>query len=73
MGALPTLYAATVPGVGGGDFVGPDGRGEQRGHPTLVRATAAAYDPSTAGRLWTVSERLTGVVYPLPAATDAAR
>ena len=33
MGALPTLYAATEPGLAGGTYVGPDGFAEQRGHP----------------------------------------
>ena len=35
MGALPTLRAATDPGVRGGQYYGPDGIGEQRGHPKL--------------------------------------
>ena len=42
MGALPTLYAATEPGLDGGVYIGPDGRGEQRGHPTIVQPNAAA-------------------------------
>ena len=33
MGALPTLRAATDPGVLGGQYFGPDGFGEQRGYP----------------------------------------
>ena len=33
VGALSLLYAATEPGLEGGTYVGPDGRGEQRGHP----------------------------------------
>ncbi len=36
MGALPSLYAATAPGVEGGTFVGPDGFMEQRGYPHPV-------------------------------------
>jgi NAD(P)-dependent dehydrogenase (short-subunit alcohol dehydrogenase family) len=61
MGALPTLYAATEPGLDGGVYIGPDGRGEQRGHPTIVQPNAAARDPETARRLWDVSEELTAV------------
>ena len=38
MGALPTLYAATEPGLEGGTYVGPDGFTEQRGNPEPVRA-----------------------------------
>lgn len=63
MGALPTLYAATFPAVRSGDYVGPDGFGEQRGHPKLVGMTASARDDATANRLWTASEELTGVYY----------
>jgi len=68
MGALPTLYAATQD-VPGGSYTGPDGWQEQRGHPTLVGRSAAAHDEQTARRLWDLSERLTGVGFPLtPAA-----
>lgn len=63
MGALPTLYAATVPSLPGGSFIGPDGFAEQRGYPRRVRASAAANDAATALRLWRVSEQLTGVTY----------
>jgi NAD(P)-dependent dehydrogenase (short-subunit alcohol dehydrogenase family) len=69
MGALPTLYAATVTDLPGGSFVGPDGFMEQRGHPKLVRASGAAYDTETARRLWEVSEKLTGVQYAFRPAT----
>ncbi len=63
MGALPTLYAATFPAIRSGDYVGPDGFGEQRGHPKLVGMNASARDDAVANRLWTVSEDLTGVRY----------
>ncbi|WP_165985095.1 oxidoreductase [Streptomyces sp. YIM 98790] len=65
-GALTTLYAA-VQDLPGASYVGPDGFGEMRGAPTLVGRTQAASDPATARRLWTVSEELTGVVFPEPA------
>jgi len=61
MGALPTLYAATEPGLEGGTYVGPDGIGEQRGHPKIVKPNRAARDAGTARRLWDVSAELTGV------------
>jgi NAD(P)-dependent dehydrogenase (short-subunit alcohol dehydrogenase family) len=68
MGALPTLYAATMD-IPGGSFVGPDGLGEQRGHPHLVGRSGAAQDTEVAKKLWTLSEELTGVSFPLtPAA-----
>ncbi len=66
-GALPQLYAATAPGVSGGQFFGPHGWAELRGHPTVVRPAASATDPATAQRLWTLSEELTGVHFDLPA------
>jgi NAD(P)-dependent dehydrogenase (short-subunit alcohol dehydrogenase family) len=61
MGALPTLYAATQPGLEGGTYVGPGGFQEQRGHPKIVQPSGRARDPETASRLWEVSERLTAV------------
>ena len=69
MGALPSLYAATVPDLPGGTFIGPDGRGEQRGHPKVVTAADKAYEEEDWRRLWEVSEQLTGVVYEWPQAT----
>jgi NAD(P)-dependent dehydrogenase (short-subunit alcohol dehydrogenase family) len=62
-GALPQLYAATAPGVEGGEYYGPDGRGEMRGFPKEVRAKRAAYDSQIGARLWNISEELTGVAY----------
>ncbi len=62
-GAWSQLYAATAPGVAGGQFFGPAGRTELRGHPALVRPDEKATDPDTARRLWEVSTDLTGVTY----------
>ncbi len=63
-GALPLLYAATAPDVQGGQYFGPDGWGEMRGHhPKLVAFSAAAHDEPAAARLWSVSEELTGVTF----------
>ncbi|MDG4810893.1 oxidoreductase [Micromonospora sp. WMMD1120] len=67
-GAWSQLYAATDPAVRGGDFVGPDGRNEMRGHPTLVQPSAAATDAENGRRLWEISEKATGVHYVFPAA-----
>jgi NAD(P)-dependent dehydrogenase (short-subunit alcohol dehydrogenase family) len=64
-GALPTLYAASSPAVKGGDYIGPDGIGEFKGWPTVVKAKPQAMDEAVGRKLWTVSEELTGVVYPL--------
>ena len=66
MGALPQLYAATHPDVESGQFIGPNGRREQKGYPALVEPLEAARDRGTARRLWDVSEELSGVYYSLP-------
>jgi len=71
MGALPTLYAATVPDLPGGTFVGPGGFMEQRGHPKIVTAMGKAYVEADWRRLWEVSEELTGVHYAFGAAAPA--
>ncbi len=63
MGALPQLYAATAPEVRGGEYFGPDGIGESRGHPKRVDSTKASKDAAAARRLWEVSEDMTGVRY----------
>jgi NAD(P)-dependent dehydrogenase (short-subunit alcohol dehydrogenase family) len=60
-GALPTLYAATMPDVSGGDYYGPDGLGELRGHPTRVESSKASRDETVAARLWDRATELTGV------------
>jgi NAD(P)-dependent dehydrogenase (short-subunit alcohol dehydrogenase family) len=65
MGALPTLRAATDPGVLGGQYYGPDGFGEQRGYPKVVASSAKSHDVEVQRRLWAVSEDLTAVVYPV--------
>ena len=62
MGALPLLFAATED-LASGAYVGPDGVGEQRGHPKLVGMSGRAKDGEAARRLWEVSEELTGVHY----------
>ncbi len=64
-GALPTLRAATDPGVQGGQYYGPDGIGEVKGHPKLVASSAQSHDEDIQRRLWTMSEELTGVTYPV--------
>ena len=63
-GALPTLYAATAPDAQGGVYIGPDGFNAFRGSPTVEQPRPQALDEGAAQRLWTVSEELTGVVYP---------
>ena len=63
MGALPTLRAATDPRAEGGDYFGPRGLYEIRGYPKPVGSTPAAKNELDAGRLWDISEKLTGVSF----------
>lgn len=65
MGALPTLRAATDPEVTGGQYYGPGGIGEQRGHPKPVEASRQAHDIELQQRLWAVSQELTGIRFPV--------
>lgn len=65
MGALPTLYAATDPDLHGGEFIGPDGKGNRKGYPTVTNEEQKLFKQPVAERLWEVSEQLTGVTYPL--------
>ena len=60
-GGLPQLYAATEPGVRGGQLFGPAGFREHRGRVTEVQPSAEASDPAVGKRLWSVVEELTGV------------
>jgi NAD(P)-dependent dehydrogenase (short-subunit alcohol dehydrogenase family) len=63
-GALPGLYAATMPDVAGGRYWGPDGMREMKGAPALAKIAPQAGDKAVWQRLWTVSEALTRVMYP---------
>jgi NAD(P)-dependent dehydrogenase (short-subunit alcohol dehydrogenase family) len=65
MGALPTVRAATDPAVLGGQYYGPGNRGEIRGYPKLVTSSPESHDQAVQQRLWTVSEELTGVTFPV--------
>jgi len=65
MGALPTLRAATDPGVRGGEYYGPSGPFETSGHPRRVGSSRRSHDADAQRRLWAESERLTGVTYPV--------
>jgi len=62
-GALPVLYAA-IADVPGNGFAGPGHFAHMRGAPQLIDRSAAAQDPDLARRLWTASERLTGIHSP---------
>ncbi|MFD7902797.1 SDR family NAD(P)-dependent oxidoreductase [Kitasatospora sp. NPDC059747] len=59
-GALPTLYAATQD-VPGNAYVGPDGFGSIKGHPTVRKPGRAGLDGTTARALWRATAALTGI------------
>lgn len=65
VGALATLRAATDPNVKGGQYWGPDGFREMRGYPELATSSEQSRDEAIQERLWSVSEELTGVTYPV--------
>jgi NAD(P)-dependent dehydrogenase (short-subunit alcohol dehydrogenase family) len=61
MGALSEIYAATGP-VEPGGYYGPK---RLRGYPRRVQSNAKSRDPDLAAKLWELSEKLTGVHYPI--------
>jgi NAD(P)-dependent dehydrogenase (short-subunit alcohol dehydrogenase family) len=68
VGALATLRAATAKDVRGGQYYGPAFPIASMGfvgHPHLVTSSAQSHDIAIQQRLWTVSEELTGVTFPL--------
>jgi NAD(P)-dependent dehydrogenase (short-subunit alcohol dehydrogenase family) len=65
MGALPVLRAATDPTAYGGQYFGPSGLAQLRGHPVVVRSSRRSYDTELQRRLWAISEEATGVTYPV--------
>ena len=63
MCALPTLRAAIDPAVQCGDYFGPEGFKEIRGHPVKVDSNTHSKDSKMAQRLWQVSQELTNVSF----------
>ncbi|MGW1884874.1 oxidoreductase [Streptomyces sp. NPDC001970] len=62
MGALPTLYAATAPGVRPDSFTGPRFQG-WRGTPAQSWRATWTLNDRAGEQLWAASEQLTGVTY----------
>jgi NAD(P)-dependent dehydrogenase (short-subunit alcohol dehydrogenase family) len=63
IGALSILHAAVDSEVQGGEYYGPDGWFEFKGHPTRLESTPRSHDAAVQRRLWDVSEQLTDVRY----------
>ena len=64
-GALPQLRAATDPDAVGGQYYGPDGFMEWRGNAVVVTSSERSHDRDLQQALWTESERLTGITWPI--------
>ena len=64
-GAMPSIYAATAPNLAKCSYFGPKGilGLENAGAVTPAKLAPAALDKEVAERLWTVSEKLTGVTH----------
>jgi len=63
MGALPSIRAAVDPEAQGGEYYGPDGKGERSGYPVIVDSNSASKNEEDARALWEISEELTGIKY----------
>ncbi len=63
MGALPSLRAAIDPEAQGGQYYGPNGKGERSGYPVLVDSNSSSKNEEDAQKLWEISEELTGIKY----------
>ena len=63
-GALPLLYAATAPGVRGGQYFGPNGVFELRGGPTRAARSPSSRSDELGTALLRVIDELTGVARP---------
>lgn len=72
-GMLPALLAATSPAAGGGKFYGPSGFRQLRGMPDERQPYASVADADAATRIWTISEELSGVSFPVAGAFDGSR
>ncbi|WP_418006003.1 oxidoreductase [Mycobacterium sp. PDNC021] len=62
-GALSQLYAATMPDVENGDYLGPNGIGDIRGPVGHSARSSAACDENLAVQLWERSIELTGAQF----------
>jgi len=62
-GTLPQLMAATMSGVRGGQYFGPQGWKELKGPPGPGKIERQALDADVAATLWAASETLTGVAF----------
>lgn len=62
-GALPQLRASTDPNAKGGEYYGPNGFGEVKGAPKVVKSNARSHNKEDAAKLWEISEELTSTTF----------
>jgi NAD(P)-dependent dehydrogenase (short-subunit alcohol dehydrogenase family) len=62
-GALPQIRASVDPHVKPGEYYGPSGFNEMKGHPVKVQSNDRSHNLEDARKLWEVSEKLTGVKF----------
>lgn len=65
MGALPSLFAASNPGVEPGAYYGPSGFMRMRGWPAIENPDPNRVTPEAAAKLWELSQELTGIHFPI--------
>jgi NAD(P)-dependent dehydrogenase (short-subunit alcohol dehydrogenase family) len=70
-GALGGLRAATAPDTKGGDYIGATEWFGMRGAPEKAQSSEESHDLLRAKKLWEISEKLTGVAFPIGAAVVA--
>ena len=64
-GAYSVLYAATDPGIRGGEYIGPDSKRGKKGNPVELDILDRKFDENLSANLWYLSEKLTEVQYKL--------
>lgn len=62
-GALPSIRASVDPDVKGGDYYGPCGFMEMKGHPVKTESSEVSHNKEHAKKLWEISEKLTKVKF----------
>lgn len=71
-GAMPIIHAATSAEATGGNLYGPRGFMEMSGAPGRCDFAKHAHDPTAGARIWSVSEKLTGLTLTRDTVQDMA-
>lgn len=62
-GALPVLRASLDDTLNGGEYIGPSGKKQYKGHPVIVDSDYHSKDEEKAEKLWKVSEKIVDFKY----------